>query len=268
MAVYARDINAAILQVARHQTTFFMHQSQTFWLSPYAGHTTTKHQSPHITCTVAPYKLSQACCRVPNICVAGSLSRSLLQSPDCTSIDRCGSSCKPCDSVANGEPSCISTPDGYSCGVRCNKGFVEKVAEGYLYCGRSTGLRYNNNFIKTPKNATKRTYQRWGDISRRLQNLGATTPGKVAEQACGSAGVPVPFSCLDALLMAVLPATYSSNNSADTGGYTFISPAQVSCHTCVKVHGAHTTILMHFPVLCHHVVHVHVHTAHMPSTPS
>lgn len=156
---------------------------------------------------------------------AGAFSRILEQSLDCSTADRCGSSCKPCDPVTNGQPTCVRTLNGYSCGVRCNKGFVQKVAEGVLYCSRGTGLRYHDHFIKTPRNATKRSYMRWGDIRRKLQNLGATTATKVAEVACNSTRVS--FSCLDALLMAVLPAAYSSNSSADTGGFAYISPAQV-----------------------------------------
>lgn len=156
--------------------------------------------------------------------VTGAFSRSLVQSLDCSTADRCGSSCKPCDPVTNGQPTCVRTLNGYSCGVRCNKGFVQKVAEGVLYCGHGTGLKFHDHFIKTARNATRRNYMRWGDIRRKLQNLGATTATKVAEVACNSTDVP--FSCLDALLMAVLPAAYSSNSSADTGGYAYISPAQ------------------------------------------
>jgi hypothetical protein len=55
--------------------------------------------------------------------------------------------------------------------------------------------------------------------------MGASNAAKVARIACGQS-MDTP-ECFDRLLMAVLPASYSSNNTKDTGGYAFISPAQV-----------------------------------------
>jgi hypothetical protein len=161
---------------------------------------------------------------------AGTASRKLRQ--DCSTVDRCGSSCKPCDAVQNGEPTCVHTLGSYSCGIKCDTGFQQKVANGVLYCGRGTGLKYHDHFIKTPRNVTKRNYIRWGDLRRRLQNMGAASPDTVAKMACGSTDVT--FSCLDTLLMAVLPAAYNSNSSTDTGGYAYISPAQVGCTACLS----------------------------------
>jgi hypothetical protein len=149
---------------------------------------------------------------------------------DCFTVDRCGSSCKPCDAVQNGEPTCVSTPGGYSCAIKCNEGFQQKVATGYLYCGRGTGLKYHDHFIGSPRNQTRRNYARWGDIRKRLQNMGATSAAKVAQEACGTTDVT--SNCLDALLMAVLPAAYKTNSSTDTGGFAFVSPAQVCGPAC------------------------------------
>jgi hypothetical protein len=56
--------------------------------------------------------------------------------------------------------------------------------------------------------------------------MGASTAAKVAKVACGQS-MDTP-DCFDKLLMAVLPAAYSSNSSRDTGGYAYISPAQVN----------------------------------------
>jgi hypothetical protein len=64
-----------------------------------------------------------------------------------------------------------------------------------------------------------------------LTQQGVTTIDTLASVACKSRSITP--DCLDALLMAVLPASYSSNSSKDTGGYAFISPAQVCCYTYV-----------------------------------
>jgi hypothetical protein len=100
------------------------------------------------------------------------------------------------------------------------------MVSGIWTCSRSTGLKYTDFFIRSSRNMTRRGYKTFRTLGDQIRNMGATTSEQLKKEACG-ADVP----CLDALLMGVLPAVYSSNNSADTGGYAYISPAQV-CATC------------------------------------
>jgi hypothetical protein len=62
-----------------------------------------------------------------------------------------------------------------------------------------------------------------------VQSLGANSnAARIAQVACNSTNILDP-ECIDVLLLALTPTTYSSNSSADTPGRRFlISPAQVS----------------------------------------
>lgn len=62
-------------------------------------------------------------------------------------------------------------------------------------------------------------------VGDRIKNMVAASPETVARVACGQS-MDTP-ECFEKLLMGVLPAAYSSNNTNDTGGYTHISLAQV-----------------------------------------
>jgi hypothetical protein len=153
--------------------------------------------------------------------------RTLLVTPPCT-VQSCGSDCKNCNQVikvANGNPVCVKRGSVYDCSVVCKSGFKTKTVAGQVWCSRPAGLKPPDNFVKTSRNATKRTYRTYKTVGDRLRNMGASTAAKVAKVACGQS-MDTP-DCFDKLLMAVLPAAYSSNSSRDTGGYAFISPAQV-----------------------------------------
>jgi hypothetical protein len=157
----------------------------------------------------------------------GSPVRALLESPPCTGVQSCGSDCRDCSEaikVMNGKPVCAKRGNAYACSVQCNAGFQLKTTAG-LSCSRPSGLKPPGNFIKSSRNATKRTYRAYKTVGDKLRNMGASSVKKVANVACGQS-MDTP-ECFERLLMAVLPAAYSSNTTRDTGGYAFISPAQV-----------------------------------------
>lgn len=161
--------------------------------------------------------------------------RALLQSPPCASVQSCGSDCRNCSKaikVVNGKPVCAKRGTTYACSVQCNTGFKLKTVAG-LSCSRPAGLKPPGNFIKSSRNATKRTYRTYKTVGDKLRNMGASSTKQVANVACGQS-MDTP-ECFERLLMGVLPAAYSSNSSRDTGGYNFISPAQDQrgCSACV-----------------------------------
>jgi hypothetical protein len=101
-------------------------------------------------------------------------------------------------------------------------------SQGCCRCRKFTGLLPVKEGMKSPKNATRRGYftsRRKADI---LKNLGAgLSTTQIAQAVCGVPDILDP-NCIDVLLLALTPASYSSNNTADTpGGYAFISLAQV-----------------------------------------
>jgi hypothetical protein len=69
---------------------------------------------------------------------------------------------------------------------------------------------------------TRRGYLYYRTLGDELKSMGAVNSEQLTKRVCAA-----DVSCLDALLMGVLPAEYNSNSSKDTGGYTYISPAQV-----------------------------------------
>lgn len=106
-----------------------------------------------------------------------------------------------------------------------------RVAPGY-----TTGLKYIDKGLASSPNATKRSYA----FSRRkrdvLSNLGAgMSSAQIAQAACNTSNI-LDADCTDVLLLALTPASYSSNNTADTPGrVALISPAQKQgdCSACV-----------------------------------
>jgi hypothetical protein len=94
-------------------------------------------------------------------------------------------------------------------------------------CSFSTGLQYKGKGLGAAPNATRRAYvinRRQRDI---LGNLGAgLSLTDIARAACGVDDI-TDDGCVDVLLLALTPAAYSSNSTADTRGHAFISPAQV-----------------------------------------
>lgn len=61
-----------------------------------------------------------------------------------------------------------------------------------------------------------------------LSNLGAgMSSAQIAQAACNTSNI-LDADCTDVLLLALTPASYSPNNTADTPGrVALISPAQV-----------------------------------------
>jgi C1A family cysteine protease len=91
-----------------------------------------------------------------------------------------------------------------------------------------------------PRNVTRRSYASTQSKSRSVRNIGAKNPGAVSRQqlalaACDSTNVTRP-ECEEILLMLLMPASYSSNNTLNTPSqHAYISPAQDqgSCSSCV-----------------------------------
>jgi hypothetical protein len=79
--------------------------------------------------------------------------------------------------------------------------------------------------MQSSRNQTRWGYGSLATIGRTVRMLGATTLDKLASAACNSNNIEL--NCLDQLLMAVLPDSYNSNTTQDTGGLQLISPAQV-----------------------------------------
>ncbi|WIA24077.1 hypothetical protein OEZ85_013685 [Tetradesmus obliquus] len=106
--------------------------------------------------------------------------------------------------------------------------------------GRCTGLLYETRGMRSPPNATRRSYVTSRNRRRTIANLGAgANTEQIAKAACGKLELfgkdNVPDAeCVDVLLLALTPDAYTSNNTADTpGGKAFISPAQGTCSVCV-----------------------------------
>jgi hypothetical protein len=95
----------------------------------------------------------------------------------------------------------------------------------------TTGLIYNEKFLKASKNNTRRGYAYGRTKADVLKSLGAKGPNAVSKTelalaACDSSNIGP--ECADVLLLALTPASYSSNSTADTpGGHALISPAEV-----------------------------------------
>jgi hypothetical protein len=91
-----------------------------------------------------------------------------------------------------------------------------------------TGLQYKDKGLGTSSNATRRSYGSGRRKRDLLGNLGAgVNITEIAQVACGQNDITHP-KCSKVLLLALTPAAYSSNNTADTPGRRgFISPAQV-----------------------------------------
>lgn len=99
----------------------------------------------------------------------------------------------------------------------------------FRVCSRRTGLRYQERGLQSAPNRTRRGYGVSRDKSDKLKNLGAgTNTTQIARAACSSDDI-MDQECTDVLLLALMPASYSSNNTRDTPGrLPYISPAQVS----------------------------------------
>jgi hypothetical protein len=91
--------------------------------------------------------------------------------------------------------------------------------------------------VQSPKNCTRRGCGK--SISDKIGNLKSPLLAEeLAQQACNSMNF-VELECTEGLLLAMMPANYSSNNTADTpGGKAFIRPAQVSKAGVVHVGAA------------------------------
>jgi hypothetical protein len=98
-----------------------------------------------------------------------------------------------------------------------------------LHCCRRAGLTYEVKGLQSPANRTRRGYGSARRTANTLANLGArASPTQIARTACNKTNI-LDAACIDVLLLALTPAAYSSNNTADTPGRrAFISPAQVS----------------------------------------
>jgi hypothetical protein len=90
--------------------------------------------------------------------------------------------------------------------------------------------------------------------ARKLPNLGAgANLTQVAQAACGKDSATDP-GCADVLLLALTPASYSSNNTADTFGQrAFISPAQVQLLAVTATEAVCCVSRSYFAVCCQHV---------------
>uniref|UniRef100_A0A383W290 Peptidase C1A papain C-terminal domain-containing protein n=1 Tax=Tetradesmus obliquus TaxID=3088 RepID=A0A383W290_TETOB len=101
---------------------------------------------------------------------------------------------------------------------------------------RFTGLRYPQKGLQSAPNITRRLYSVSRDKAAILQNLGAgTNATQIARAACSSDDILDP-ECIDVLLLALTPSSYSSNETRDTPGRrSFIGPAQDQgrCSSCV-----------------------------------
>jgi hypothetical protein len=98
-------------------------------------------------------------------------------------------------------------------------------------------LKFTEYFIQSSRNETAQRYNALAIIGKNVRNLGAATVKQLANTACNSNSIGL--KCLDEPLVAVLPASFNSNNMQDTGGLQLISPAQVSFHA---VQGRHLAL--------------------------
>ncbi|WIA18232.1 hypothetical protein OEZ85_009701 [Tetradesmus obliquus] len=101
---------------------------------------------------------------------------------------------------------------------------------------RLTGLQYQPKGLQSAPNNTRRSYRNSRDTAALLKNLGAgTNATQIARAACSSDNILDP-ECVDVLLLALTPSSYSSNETRDTFGWRpYISPAQDQgrCSSCV-----------------------------------
>jgi hypothetical protein len=95
-------------------------------------------------------------------------------------------------------------------------------------CRRTTGLIYAEKGLRSSPNATRRGYSVVRGRASKVANLGAAANiTQIAQEDCGKDSITDP-ECADVLLLALMPAAYSSNNTADTPSRrAFISPIQV-----------------------------------------
>lgn len=57
--------------------------------------------------------------------------------PKCTTVQRCGARCRPCQVPRNGRAFCVkqkATKQFYACSIRCNPGFEERILNGAVTC--------------------------------------------------------------------------------------------------------------------------------------
>jgi hypothetical protein len=103
-------------------------------------------------------------------------------------------------------------------------------------CRHFTGLVYAPKGLRSPPNITRRRYGNVRTKAILLKTLGAgANATQLAQAACDKPDVSDP-ECADVLLLALTPAAYLSNNTADTPGRrSYISPAQdqLTCSACV-----------------------------------
>lgn len=55
----------------------------------------------------------------------------------CTTVQRCGARCRPCQVPRNGKAFCVKqkgTKQSYACSIRCNPGFEERILNGAVAC--------------------------------------------------------------------------------------------------------------------------------------
>lgn len=98
----------------------------------------------------------------------------------------------------------------------------------FPFCSR-TGLYYNGKGTGSARNITRRNYFQSRSKADQLRILGASTNAtQIIRAACNTSNI-LDSACIDVLLLALTPPSYSSNNTLDTPlRRAFISPAQVS----------------------------------------
>uniref|UniRef100_A0A383VL10 Uncharacterized protein n=1 Tax=Tetradesmus obliquus TaxID=3088 RepID=A0A383VL10_TETOB len=99
-----------------------------------------------------------------------------------------------------------------------------------------TGLYYNGKGTGSARNITRRNYFQSRSKADQLRILGASTNAtQIIRAACNTSNI-LDSACIDVLLLALTPPSYSSNNTLDTPlRRAFISPAQDQgmCASCV-----------------------------------
>lgn len=101
-------------------------------------------------------------------------------------------------------------------------------------CRRKTGLLYQDKGLRSPPNNTRRGYSLSRGKASTVRNLGAgSNATQIARAACSKDNI-LDSECIDVLLLALTPSSYSSNDTRDTPGRrSCISPAQVSSMQCM-----------------------------------
>ncbi|WIA14374.1 hypothetical protein OEZ85_002903 [Tetradesmus obliquus] len=116
------------------------------------------------------------------------------------------------------------------------EGMTRRLMQSFDRSKAWPGLTYAPKGLKSAPNAMRRSYSVSRGRARVVANLGAgINVTQLAQAACNTTNVADP-SCEDVLLLALTPARYSSNNTADTSGRrALISPAQDqgTCSSCV-----------------------------------